>query len=134
MKDYNKIDPNSYMEFFGDESFPDYSKLEGVPIKLGRDATTKELFDEITAQLIDDGLVELVEIDNKSFVSFKDDSSGYAASMVHEDKGDGVMVTFNENGTLSYYDENQLDKGEASQEYDSDEPDIDYEEEEEELY
>lgn len=132
MKEYNKIDPSSYMEKIGDESFPDYSRLEGVPIKLGRDATTRELFDDITRQLIDDGLVEMSDIEDKSFISFKDNSAGYSVSKVYEDKGDGVMVTFNENGTLSYYDENQLSQEEETQEYDDEEPE--YDEDEEEIY
>ena len=116
-----KIDPSSYMDEVGGEKYPDYMKIVGQPIKLGRDKTTQELFDDITKQLIDDGLVEISEYENKGFISFTDNSQGYAVSKVVEDKGEGVMVMINENGSLSPYEENSLD----SQTFDEQDEDLD---------
>lgn len=119
--EYKKIDPSSYMDEVGGEKYPDYMKIVGQPIKLGRDKTTQELFDDITKQLIDDGLVEISEYENKGFISFTDNSQGYAVSKVVEDKGEGVMVMINENGSLSPYEENSLD----SQTFDEQDEDLD---------
>lgn len=98
---YNKIDPDDYMV----DGVFDSSKLVGVPIKLGRDKEVMELFDDITKQLINESLAQISDIDDKTFVSFRDDSAGYPVYKVKEDRGEGVMVMFNENGSLSLYDE-----------------------------
>lgn len=98
---YNKIDPDEYMI----DGVFDSSKLVGVPIKLGRDKEVMELFDDITKQLINESLAQISDIDDKTFVSFRDDSAGYPVYKVKEDKGEGIMVMFNENGSLSLYDE-----------------------------
>lgn len=129
--EYKKIDPSSYMDEVGGEKYPDYMKIVGQPIKLGRDKTTQELFDDITKQLIDDGLVEISEYENKGFISFTDNSQGYAVSKVVEDNGEGVMVMINENGSLSPYEENSLD----SQTFDEQDEDLDdvFDNDEEEL-
>lgn len=97
---YNKIDPDDYMV----DGVFDSSKLVGVPIKLGRDKEVMELFDDITKQLINESLAQISDIDDKTFVSFRDDSAGYPVYKVKEDRGEGVMVMFNENGSLSLYD------------------------------
>lgn len=129
--EYKKIDPSSYMDEVGGEKYPDYMKIVGQPIKLGRDKTTQELFDDITKQLIDDGLVEISVYENKGFILFTDNSQGYAVSKVVEDKGEGVMVMINENGSLSPYEENSLD----SQTFDEQDEDLDdvFDNDEEEL-
>ena len=98
---YNKIDPDEYMI----DGVFDSSKLVGYPIKLGRDKEVMELFDDITKQLINESLAQISDIDDKTFVSFRDDSAGYPVYKVKEDKGEGIMVMFNENGSLSLYDE-----------------------------
>ena len=100
-KAYNKINPKDYIDEIGGEQYPDYNRLVGVPIKLGRDMTTRELFDDITKQLINDGLVEVSSFEDKTLISYRDESEGIPISRVVEDKGEGVMVTFNENGSLS---------------------------------
>ena len=38
-KAYNKINPKDYIDEIGGEQYPDYNRLVGVPIKLGRDMT-----------------------------------------------------------------------------------------------
>lgn len=153
-KAYNKINPKDYIDEIGGEQYPDYNRLVGVPIKLGRDMTTRELFDDITKQLINDGLVEVSSFEDKTLISYRDESEGIPISRVVEDKGEGVMVTFNENGSLSPYEEPTLETSDYTQdamdhneEYDEEyyeDPDPEYDkedlneeedlDEEEELY
>ena len=61
-----------------------------------------------------------------------DDSEGFPVSKVVEDKGDGVMVMFNENGSLSPYDEKVAELYKDESDYDAD-PDYDDDEYDEDL-
>ena len=110
----------------------DSSSLVGVPIKLGRDKEIMELFDDITKQLINESLVQISDVDDKTFVSYMDESEGFPVSKVVEDKGDGVMVMFNENGSLSPYDEKVAELYKDESDYDAD-PDYDDDEYDEDL-
>lgn len=127
-KEYKKINPETYMV----NGMFDSSSLVGVPIKLGRDKEIMELFDDITKQLINESLVQISDVDDKTFVSYMDDSEGFPVSKVVEDKGDGVMVMFNENGSLSPYDEKVAELYKDESEYDAD-PDYDDDEYDEDL-
>ena len=119
-KEYKKINPETYMI----NGMFDSSSLVGVPIKLGRDKEIMELFDDITKQLINESLVQISDVDDKTFVSYMDDSEGFPVSKVVEDKGDGVMVMFNEDEKVAelYKDESDYD---ADPDYDDDEYDED---------
>lgn len=68
-KEYKKINPETYMI----NGMFDSSSLVGVPIKLGRDKEIMELFDDITKQLINESLVQISDVDDKTFVSYMDD-------------------------------------------------------------
>lgn len=127
-KEYKKINPETYMI----NGMFDSSSLVGVPIKLGRDKEIMELFDDITKQLINESLVQISDVDDKTFVSYMDDSEGFPVSKVVEDKGDGVMVMFNENGSLSPYDEKVAEFYKDESDYDAD-PDYDDDEYDEDL-
>lgn len=127
-KEYKKINPETYMI----NGMFDSSSLVGVPIKLGRDKEIMELFDDITKQLINESLVQISDVDDKTFVSYMDDSEGFPVSKVVEDKGDGVMVMFNENGSLSPYDEKVAELYKDVSDYDAD-PDYDDDEYDEDL-
>lgn len=127
-KEYKKINPETYMI----NGMFDSSSLVGVPIKLGRDKEIMELFDDITKQLINESLVQISDVDDKTFVSYMDDSEGFPVSKVVEDKGDGVMVMFNENGSLSPYDEKVAELYKDESGYDAD-PDYDDDEYDEDL-
>ena len=111
----------------------DSSSLVGVPIKLGRDKEIMELFDDITKQLINESLVQISDVDDKTFVSYMDDSEGFPVSKVVEDKGDGVMVMFNENGSLSPYDEKVAELYKEEAEVPDYDVDSDYDEYDEDL-
>ncbi len=128
-KEYKKINPETYMI----NGMFDSSSLVGVPIKLGRDKEIMELFDDITKQLINESLVQISDVDDKTFVSYMDDSEGFPVSKVVEDKGDGVMVMFNENGSLSPYDEKVAELYKEETEVPGYDVDSDYDEYDEDL-
>lgn len=100
MADYRKVDPSTYIQ----NGRFDSSELVGIPIKLGFNEVM-ELFDDITKQLIEKSLVQITSMDNRTYIEFRDDSNGFPVSKIVEDKGEGVIVTFNESGTLSLYDD-----------------------------